>query len=311
MTYVPRAGAQLASLALTNEAFDPEEFENIEVGAKWDLNPGARADGRAVPARPQERRHSRIRQPIPRRRSWSTGSAPRASRSASAAQVSESWSIQGGYAYQDGHLTDGWAARRLAQLPKHVASLWNRYDFSPAFGVGLGVIYQTEMFAAADNAVELPGFTRVDAGVYYTPNERLRMQLNVENLLRRALLPERAQQQQHHAGLAAGRPGLGDRELLTPPPCARPGSRTTLPGRGDAEFGAMRATVRAAVRVRGRVAVRLRLVAAHRLFDRHAAAGAGECRARRSHRRSGALSRDLLRRARSARPRTARLPVLR
>ena len=64
-----------------------------------------------------------------------------------------------------------------------MASLWNRYDFSPAWGVGLGVIYQTEMFAAADNVVELPGFTRVDAGVYYTPNERLRMQLNVENLL--------------------------------------------------------------------------------------------------------------------------------
>ena len=36
MTYVPRSGAQLASLNLTNEAFDPEEFENVEVGAKWD-----------------------------------------------------------------------------------------------------------------------------------------------------------------------------------------------------------------------------------------------------------------------------------
>jgi len=31
--------------------------------------------------------------------------------------------------------------------------------------------------------VTLPGFTRVDAGVYYTLNERLRMQVNVENLL--------------------------------------------------------------------------------------------------------------------------------
>jgi catecholate siderophore receptor len=38
MTYVPRAGAQLASLNPTNEALDPEEFENIELGAKWDLN---------------------------------------------------------------------------------------------------------------------------------------------------------------------------------------------------------------------------------------------------------------------------------
>jgi catecholate siderophore receptor len=49
--------------------------------------------------------------------------------------------------------------------------------------VGLGVIYQTEMFASSDNLVTLPGFTRVDAGIYYAPNEHLRMQLNVENLL--------------------------------------------------------------------------------------------------------------------------------
>ena len=53
----------------------------------------------------------------------------------------------------------------------------------PPWGAGLGVIYQTEMFAAADNAVTLPAFTRVDAGVFYSPNAALRMQLNVENLL--------------------------------------------------------------------------------------------------------------------------------
>jgi catecholate siderophore receptor len=45
------------------------------------------------------------------------------------------------------------------------------------------------MFAAADNAVELPAFTRVDAGVFYTPNERLRLQLNVENLLDETYYP--------------------------------------------------------------------------------------------------------------------------
>ena len=98
-------------------------------------------------------------------------------------QVSEAWSIQGGYAYQDGHLTEQLGGTTLAQLPKNVVSLWNRYDFTPAWGVGLGVIYQTEMFAAVDNLVTLPEFTRVDTGLYYTPNEHLSMQLNVENLL--------------------------------------------------------------------------------------------------------------------------------
>ncbi len=40
MTYLPRAGEQLSSLSLTNQALDPEEFRNYEVGAKWDVNPG-------------------------------------------------------------------------------------------------------------------------------------------------------------------------------------------------------------------------------------------------------------------------------
>ena len=37
LTYLPRAGEQLSSLSLTNQALDPEEFTNYELGAKWDL----------------------------------------------------------------------------------------------------------------------------------------------------------------------------------------------------------------------------------------------------------------------------------
>ena len=37
LTYLPRAGEQLSSLSLTNQALDPEEFRNYEVGAKWDV----------------------------------------------------------------------------------------------------------------------------------------------------------------------------------------------------------------------------------------------------------------------------------
>jgi catecholate siderophore receptor len=190
MTYVPRAGAQLASLAITNEAFDPEEFENFEVGAKWDVNPSLaltaalfQLDRKNViipdPANPTDPAASLL----------VDGQSTEGVELGVTGRINESWSIQGGYAYQDGRLTEDLGGTRLAQLPKHVATLWNRYDFSSTFGVGLGVIYQTEMFAAADNLVELPEFTRVDAGVYYTPNERLRMQLNVENVFDETYYP--------------------------------------------------------------------------------------------------------------------------
>jgi catecholate siderophore receptor len=39
------------------------------------------------------------------------------------------------------------------------------------------------MFAAIDNTVTLPGFTRVDAAAFLTLTETMRAQLNVENVL--------------------------------------------------------------------------------------------------------------------------------
>jgi len=181
MTYVPRAGAQLTSLNLTNQALDPEEFENLEVGAKWDIR-----DGFALAAAVFQLDRTNVVIPDPKDPAVSMlvdGQRTKGFEFGVSGRVREAWSIQGGYAWQDGELTEALGGTRLAQLPKHVASLWNKYNLTPAWSVGLGVIHQTEMFAAADNAVTMPEFTRVDAAVYFTPSERLRMQLNVENLL--------------------------------------------------------------------------------------------------------------------------------
>ena len=181
MTYVPRSGAQLSSLTPTNAAFDPEEFENVEVGAKWDVSPDLAVTAAVFQL---DRKNIVIANPnIPGESLLVDGQRTDGVELGISGQVTDAWSIQGGYAWQDGELTDQLGGTTLAQLPEHVASLWNRYDFSPAWGVGLGVVYQSDMYAAADNAVTLPSFTRVDAGVYYTLSEHLRMQLNVENLL--------------------------------------------------------------------------------------------------------------------------------
>jgi catecholate siderophore receptor len=37
LSFQPRAGEQLSSLSLTNQALDPEKFRNYEVGLKWDF----------------------------------------------------------------------------------------------------------------------------------------------------------------------------------------------------------------------------------------------------------------------------------
>jgi catecholate siderophore receptor len=38
------------------------------------------------------------------------------------------------------------------------------------------------MFASTDNRVRIPGFTRVDAAVFFDVTSKLRAQLNVQNL---------------------------------------------------------------------------------------------------------------------------------
>ena len=70
----------------------------------------------------------------------------------------------------------------MPQVPEHTFSLWNHYRILPRLGAGLGLIHQADMFAAIDNSVRLPAFTRVDAAVFYSLTEKLRMQANLENL---------------------------------------------------------------------------------------------------------------------------------
>ncbi len=182
MTYVPRAGAQLSSLVADERGLRPRGVR--EHRGRREVGPESRRSPLTAALFQLDRKNVAIPIPTTRRsRSWSTDSAPRASSSASAGRSASAGASRAATPTRTANLTDVAGRHPLAQLP----STWRRsgisYDLSRAFGVGLGVIYQTEMFAAADNTVELPGFTRVDAGVYYTPNERLRMQLNVENLL--------------------------------------------------------------------------------------------------------------------------------
>ena len=74
------------------------------------------------------------------------------------------------------------AGATVGQVPRHTLSLWNNYRFHPKAGAALGVIYRSEMFATIDNTVTLPGYTRVDAAVYFSLTQNLRLQVNIENL---------------------------------------------------------------------------------------------------------------------------------
>jgi catecholate siderophore receptor len=184
-SYLPRAGDQLSSLSLSNQALDPERFINREVGVKWDI----RADFSLTAALYQlDRENVAATDPAdPTRLVLVKGQRSKGVELGAEGVVRPGWTLVGGYAYQDGEITQTQSApvragARLAQLPKHSASLWNRVDVTPRLGLGLGVIYRSAMFASTDNTVTLPGFTRVDAALYYKVSDQVSAQLNVENI---------------------------------------------------------------------------------------------------------------------------------
>ena len=56
-------------------------------------------------------------------------------------------------------------------------------DHIPAVGIGLGLVHRSDMFAAIDNTVTLPGYTRADGALFLKVGSALSAQVNVENLL--------------------------------------------------------------------------------------------------------------------------------
>jgi len=185
MSYLPRAGEQLASLRASNAALDPETFRNREIGAKWDLRPGLSAN---IAAYRLDRGNVAVVDPADATRSILVdGQTAKGVELGIAGRITDAWQLMGGYAWQQGEITTtqsatALAGNRLAQLPRHSASLWNRYDFNPAFGVGLGIVHRGAIFANVDNAVTVPAFTRFDAALYWTVHPSLQLQLNIENL---------------------------------------------------------------------------------------------------------------------------------
>lgn len=187
LTYLPRAGEQLASLTPANRAFDPEEFTNYEVGAKWDV----RGDFALTLALYQlDRENVVLVNPVPNGPALlGDGSRARGLELGWSGRVMRRWTVAGGYAYQDGELrgtanaSNAVDGATLAQLPSHTFSLWNRYDVTPRWGLGLGVYRRSDMFATTSNSVTVDGYTRVDAALFCTLTPNLQAQVNVENLL--------------------------------------------------------------------------------------------------------------------------------
>lgn len=187
VAYLPSSGDQFSSLTTITQQVKPEKFNNYELGVKWDVR---RYLTLTTALYRQNRTNTRSTDPNDPTRIVQTGSQRTNGYEIGLnGSVTRDWKIAGGYAYQNAFITSDTTAARagaqVAQVPHHTFSLWNNYRIVPRLGAGLGIVHRSDMFAAVDNTVVLPGYTRADAAVFFSISEKWRLQANLENLFDR------------------------------------------------------------------------------------------------------------------------------
>jgi len=180
-TFLPQSGEQFANLG--DEGLDPNEYVNLEAGVKWDLSKTLSLTTSIF----------EIQQDIIEDNGVGGSRTEESEITGFEIQlqglITDKWFITAGYSYLDGEIDDknpvseeNVDGNRPRELPENMFSVWNSYQITEAFGVGLGLIFQDESFITEDNDTRLPSYFRLDAAAYYAVSENVRLQLNIENL---------------------------------------------------------------------------------------------------------------------------------
>ena len=189
-SFLPQSGDQFSALDAVQATLAPEAFVNLEAGAKWDVTPSLAFTAAAYRL---DRDNSRFNNPASGLPELSGKTRTRGIELQLAGRILPQWQASLGYTLQEGVVRSATAAapvgRKLAQLPHSQIAVWTRYDLTKQLGVALGITHQSSSFATISNAVVLPAFTRVDAGVFYAVTPAIAVQLNVENLFDRRYFP--------------------------------------------------------------------------------------------------------------------------
>ena len=188
-SFLPRSGGQFASVSSASELLEPDIYESLEAGLKWDFAQGLSftaayfQNEQTIDAAPDGSPED-----LERRGLEIDGFELQIE-----GQISERLYVRAGYANLSGKTDDGRELPR--ELPENTFSIWSNYQVTDKFGLGLGATYQDEAFISDfDLPVQgqtsgnrtthptLPSFTRIDAAAYYDVHEDLRLQVNIENL---------------------------------------------------------------------------------------------------------------------------------
>jgi catecholate siderophore receptor len=185
VSYLPASGDQFSALADGTVILAPQKFVNNEVGIKWNALPHL-----LFSAAGYELNRYNVPLPDPNRPGFfvlSGANRIRGFETELKGYLTDNWQSWLGYAYTDARIAGATSAtilagNRIQLVPLNQFSWWNKYQFTPVWAASVGVIYFSDSFASSDDTVYLPGFVRVDAGVFAQITANWKAQLNVENL---------------------------------------------------------------------------------------------------------------------------------
>ncbi len=182
---LPSAGDQFSSLSASAATLTPEQFRNREVGVKYtptealELNTAWYRLDRTNSAAPDPANATLLVQTGAQR---TTGVEVGVT-----GTVTPRWSVVGGVAVQQARILNRTLAARAGAtvplVPRTTLSLWNTVRVTSHASIAAGVVHQGQRYAAIDNSVILPSFTRLDGGLFVSLPLSLTMQANVENVL--------------------------------------------------------------------------------------------------------------------------------
>ena len=167
-SFIPKSGGQYADLkGSKKQKTDPDVYENKEFGVKYELENGLSLTAALYN---------------------STAVKPTGSVADGDYAVTET-STKGFELTATGNVTENWFISAGANIvngtvPAEVAensySVWNLVKVSDQFSLGLGYISKGD--TVGKGSTKLPSYDRLDVSAYYTVNEYMRLQLNVENV---------------------------------------------------------------------------------------------------------------------------------
>lgn len=181
-SFLPSAGDQFNVLDVTTSTLEPEEFENREIGFKWELMPRLVFTGALF----QLDRKNQVVASGPFAGQQVGETRTEGGELALTGHVTDQWQVSAGFGHQIAEVVVGRPqdiGKEVPWVPHNTFSLWNKYQFTPMWGAGVGVVHKTSFFAALNNEVEVPGYTRVDAALFFNLDDKWSAQLNLENIL--------------------------------------------------------------------------------------------------------------------------------